>query len=650
MRKINLSVLLCLSLALLGSYCGGGTSSNADKDTGNQATAYDTSLLTITSVTVDSGTVFKAGRSNNLTVGVTSKCDSDATDIPISFYIMPDDKNVSDTSGEETVYAGTYVIPVVKIGEGTYPLVINVPELSTGYGSYKVIACFYDQVMQSPTTDDNGNLSDEAVEPVVNDDAIIGELDVPVDPTTSALPDIFIEKATISTPGLTLFTNKVNPTDGNPDLSVTIETQVLAKDVSNATISFSLQSLNGQLDLPLKIKNSNGSLSDSVSVGAMTKYNEMVLNYSLDFTDNLSTLVNYVKAGSSSRYEFVIVSTIKSSEETDDGCDFENNTVNSSFWIIPDDSVLLAKNNAKDFGFDWSRKYGNSYISGGLEVSSHTGMTTDLFYTNNKAAVPFAILKFKFKALDAYVKGTLHYTSNTSDGVSAKLTILGDDLFSFNGNSIEWSSQGVGALKPIVDQLIAVDKEAEVVNVDYFDGSEHPGYYIEKNYEGSYFVMVGPIPVTFGWQVGGYAGFAGFAYLGPAAAAGFIPYAGLSAGAFGGIGCPIARVTINMKVNLIELQLQNVAWLTYEFKKDTNNLESISFIMNEYSGLDLTFLSGELYLEAKFPGIKWKKKKWGRYPVPCIITKTKTIYQFAGINSDIPFLPRKQYEFLIPLY
>lgn len=655
MKKISLSMLFCLSLIITGISCGGSSESSSN-DSGDkaEANAYDTSLLKITSLKTTNGTVFKAGRTNKVIVGINSGSDTTATDIPITFYIMPDDKTVEDTSGEETIYSGTYIIPQITSGDGEYTVTINVPVIDGSYGSYKVIACFYDQVMQSPTVDENNNISDDPVEPVVNENATIGELEVPIDPTTSALPDIFISKAELNSDGLTLFKNSASPLNGNSDLSININTQVLAKDVTNATLKFRLQSLDKNLDLPLRAKLPNGSFADSIEVGTMIKYNEMVLSYSLDIAEHVETLVNFVEANQTvdKKYEFVIVSEISSPEETDDGNDFENNTVNSSFWIIADDSVFLPEDNIRDYGFDWSKKVGNAYIGGGIVLSSHTGMDANKIYTKNIAKAPFSILKKEFNVFDIYVKGNLHYESNPSDRISVKFCVPEVVNFVYDKPAyIDWKTSRIRDINGIVTDLHNVPVETATVNLDYFNGTPRDSgqYYVHKEYEGSYFVMVGPIPVTFGWSVSGYSGLEAFARLGTTCAAGFIPYAGFTAGAYGGIGCPIARVTIDMEVTLITLTMENIAWLEYKYLTYADNHHAFEFLTNVYSGIDMTFLKGRLYLEARYPGIKWKKKKWGRYPVPCIITKEKTIYEYGGIINTFAIIPRSQFEFKIPI-
>ena len=655
MKKISLSMLFCLSLIITGISCGGGSGSTSN-DSGDkaEASAYDTSLLKITSLKVTDGTVFKAGRSNKVIVSINSTSETTSTDIPITFYIMPDDKTVEDTTGDETIYSGTYTITEIASGDGEYTVTINVPVINGSYGDYKVIACFYDQVMQSPTVDATNNISDDPVAPVVNENATIGELEVPLDPTTSPLPDIFISTAELSADGLTLFKNSVNPLNGNSDLSININTQVLAKDVSNATLTFRLQSLDKQINLPLRAKLPDGSFTDSVDVGSMTMYNEMVLNYSLDFSEHIETLVNYIEANKTTdkKYEFVIVSEISSPEETDDGNDFENNTVNSSFWIVADDSVFLPEDNVRDYGFDWSKKYGNSYLNGGIILSSHTGMDADKVYTKNIAKAPFSILKVGFNVFDMYVKGNLHYDPQDSDKISVKFSIPGIvNYTSETPSKYDWSTSRIRSINGIVNDLKAVPVDAAIVNLNYENGTPRSSgqFYVHRDYSQSYFVMVGPIPVTFGWSVSGYAGFEAFARLGETCAAGFIPYAGLTVGGFGGIGCPIAHVTVNLDVSLLNLTMENISWLEYKYVQYGDNGKALQFVTNIYSGIDMTFLKGILYLEAEYPGIKWKKKKWGRYPVPCMITKTKTIYDYAGITNTFAIIPRSQYEFKIPL-
>jgi hypothetical protein len=653
MKKV-FCTMFTLSLVLLLS-CGDGSnrsnqSSNADVD----STAYDTSLLKITDVSVPSGTVFKAGRSNSLNLTIDSENSDVVKDIPVSFYIVKNDPKVSDTteSEENTVYSGTYTIPSIQTGTSEYLVNINVPVIESGYGSYQVIACFYDQIMKSPVVDANSNLSDDIVEPIVNENGNKAVLDVPIDPTTNYTPDVYISSASLSSPGLTLFSNRVDPLEGN-SLSVTVNLSVLAANVGNASLSFTMQSLDGTINCPLKVVAAdNTTTKDNLSIaGGLTKYETKTVTIALKLPDSIiPDLVNYVKSKTASRYEFTIVAKVVSSDETN--ADLDNNVVTNDFWLVPDPSVILSSSKSRDFGFDWSKSSGNSVIGGGIYLSSHSGMDVEKIYTNSTVKLPLSLLKHDISIVDGALKGQLHYESKPEDDyVSAHLKVFGKSLYNETFSNYSFKTDGVREPASILADLRAVPDGSSPKNVSYWsNGMPNTGsFYYEAEYKYEGYAMVGPIPVTYYARVYGAVGMSGFVYLGTSSAAGFIPYATLGVGGGGGIGIPIAKITVNIDINLITVSMFNAAWFEYDMDMSSENNKSITFKFNEYSRLDSSFLSGRLYLEAKYPGIRWIKKKFIRIPVPCVNTSSLTLFSFDPITTSTDLLPRKTTEFVIPL-
>jgi hypothetical protein len=651
-------IFSAIFLALFLISCGSGVEGDADEDT-----TYDISKLAVTSV-APSGGVLKAGHAGQVNVSLASTESKPVNKVPVSIVFM-----ASGDGEVEEYYSGTYLIDVVQPGTNGYNLTINVPQIDGAFGEYTILAFLYEKLIAK--TSKGANLSDDEEEESefdIEDDGTGSSGTVEIDPSLQNLPDVRISDVILSEDVLVINTGSIKGENNPLEFSIKFKTDALAADVTDAKAKFFISHIDGSKRFQVKVKNEEGNAVDEISLPTIIKYDPAV-ERELEVVvpiEAISSIVTWIKEQSASRYPFIFETEITSAAEPDEFK--ENNSAIANVWIVPDDSLVPQITSERKIGVAIRKWFGNKWIGGGFEFSTWTGINRDKLYTEHWAALPASILTKGFNFFDAELYARGYFKGQSTDGKTpgigyrvrkVKPTLSMKTLYSYYNEAYgEFKSPGIRPGQEILDQLCYNDAAANgTISFSAFIGDIAPKYnsdysfYMKESWGGT--VMIGPVPISFAIGIDGWAGAGIFAvYQQVNVAAGIVPYAGLGCFVEAGVGPSwITFVGMGGTLNILEINVNNLLWTSWEDYLDENNYLYKKFALNEYSGFVTKLFSGNIYGFVRYP---WPvfKKKWGvPYFAGFQIKEERHYFWNSGWmwRQEWPLLKKKEYIVLIPL-